>query len=177
MLMPRRYDHGKLYTAFDAPSGSNRTVGSTTKSTAGYGAITLRSRKKASDATGAVGADANLVVIQAETSALTFSTRFIFDAEGEMHSDAIIGVGDDWDEYDDLVLAADLSRLAQGQWDEVIRYNAEDFERAGLVTLSVDEEGRQHAFIKHKAFLQFYACVFRDVYQRVSRLEQLALSG
>jgi len=29
MLMPRRYDHGKLYTAFDAPSGSNGTIGST----------------------------------------------------------------------------------------------------------------------------------------------------
>jgi len=144
------------------------TADDTTKSAAGRGHVEIYAHTKSGTGLAAPGADANLMVIRSSAS-----TRFIFDQEGELHSDAIIGVGDDWDEYDDLVLAADLSRMIRGRWDEVIRYNLADFERAGLVTVSVDEVGRTHAFIKHRAFLQFYACAFRDVYQRMQRVEQM----
>ena len=93
-----------------------------------------------------------------------------------MHSDAVIGIGDDWDDWDDLALASDLSRLPKGKFSEMMRYKAEDFERAGLLTLSTDEDGNRHAFIKHKAFLQFYACCFAEVAKKLKVYENALLS-
>jgi hypothetical protein len=144
---------------------------STTKSAAGWGVVNILTEVKSGTAGAAPGANGNLVSIGSSTS-----VRFIFDQEGEMHSDDVIGVGDDWDEWDDLRLAADLSRLPQAKWHEMMRYDAQDFEKAGLLTLSTDEDGTQHAFLRHKALLQFYACCFREVGQRLGRYEQ-ALIG
>jgi len=143
----------------------------TTKSTAGVAYISLYAQKISGTATTTPGADANLLALMSGTT-----TRFIFDAEGEMHSDAIIGVGDDWDEWDDLALAADLSRLPKAKFDEMMKYKAEDFERAGLLTLSTDEDGTRHAFIRHKAMLQFAMCCFAEVAQRMKRYEHALLS-
>ena len=103
------------------------------------------------------------------------TTRFIFDAEGEMHSDAVIGVGDDWDDWDDLALASDLSRLPKAKFAEMMKYKAQDFEDAGLLTLSTDEDGTQHAFIKHKAMHMFWACCFAEVSKKLERYEQLLI--
>ena len=89
-----------------------------------------------------------------------------------MHSDAIIGVGEDWDEWSDLQMASDLSRLPKAKFNEMMQYSAKDFEKAGLLTLSVDEEGNQHAFIKHKAMLMFSMCCFGETYNRISELEK-----
>jgi len=141
----------------------------TSKGAGSIGVIHIEAAKAVSPATESttVGADGNLMTIANHTV-----TRFIFDAEGEMHSDAVIGVGDDWDEWDDLALAADLSRLPKARWSEMMRYKAEDFERAGLVTLSTGEDGVKHAFVKHKAMLQFYACCFREVAKRFARYDQ-----
>lgn len=130
----------------------------TTKTINGHGVLALSAFVKAGTNVTNPAADGNLVSIESGSF-----TRFLFDAEGEMHSDAIIGVGNDWDDWDDLALAADLSRLPKAKWHEMMRYRARDFERAGLVTLSVDESGQEHAFIKHKASLQFMFCCFREV--------------
>lgn len=143
----------------------------TTKSTGGWGIVNLVAQVRSGTTVTAPGADGNMVSI-----ASSGSVRFIFDQEGEMHSDAIIGVGNDWDEWDDLALAADLSRLPRAKYDEMLRYQAEDFERAGLVTLSVDGEGRRHAFIRHKAMLLFAMNCFREVHQRMQRYEQVLLN-
>ena len=89
-----------------------------------------------------------------------------------MHCDDVIGAGNDWDDWNDLVLASDLSRLTTAKWDEMMQYSADDFERAGLLTLSTDREGLRHAFIKTKAMLKFSMCCFRDVHQRMQRYEQ-----
>lgn len=142
-----------------------------TRGTAANAAIVLRAwTDDGGTGIAALGADLNLVTIETGNTA-----RFVFDSDGEMHSDAVIGVGDDWDDWDDLALAADLSRLPKAKWDEMMRYGAEDFERAGLLTLSVDEDGQRHAFVKHKALLQFYACCFRAVHQRMKRYERALL--
>ena len=140
----------------------------TTKSASGHGIVQINTAIKSGAGIAAVTTNGNLVSIEDNGSA-----RFLFDKEGEMHSDAVIGAGDDWDTWDDLALAADLSRLGKGKWDQVLQYQAEDFERAGLVTLSVDAEGRRHAFMKHRATLQFYACCFREVGQRLARYERI----
>jgi hypothetical protein len=150
-----------------APIGRLGEAADTTKSAAGYGVIHAIAQVISGASIGSVGADGNLFSIVNNTS-----TKFLFDAEGEMHSDAIIGVGDDWHDWDDLAMAADLSVVPTGKWNEVIRYNAEDFERAGLLTLSIDEDGNRHAFIKHQTMLFFYANVFRDIYGRLKKYEQ-----
>jgi hypothetical protein len=147
--------------------GSLGEAADTTKSTSGYGIISLEGKVKSGTSVTTPGADANLVTMRSNNT-----TRFIFDQEGEMHSDAVIGSGNDWDDWDDLTLAADLSRLPRAKWNEMMRYRAEDFERAGLLTLSIGEDGKPHAFIKHKAMLQFYACCFREVGQRLARYER-----
>jgi len=138
----------------------------TTKASTSLGVVSIMSSVKSGTNITNVGADGNLVVFRNFGAA-----KFIFDAEGEMHSDAVIGLGNDWDEWDDLALASDLSRLPRARFGEMMRYHrAEDFERAGLLTLSVDEEG-QHAFIKHQAMLMFSMCCFREVYRRMRRYE------
>lgn len=134
---------------------------STSKSTTGYGVVNLSANEDSSGYRTACIADANLVSISDHNN-----VRFIFDKEGEMHSDAIIGVGNDWDDWDDLALAADFSRLTTGKHGEMLKYNAQALEDAGLVTLSEDSEGK-HAFIKHRAMLMFSMNVFRDVYHRM----------
>ena len=104
------------------------------------------------------------------TTALVFSVVFalviyFLEKRTPLSSDAIIGIGDDWDAWDDLALAADLSRLPKAKWSEMMKYHAEDFERAGLLTLSTDAQGVQHAFVKHTAMIQFMLCCFREVGQ------------
>lgn len=149
----------------------DETAADTTKSAAGIGVLTLDATLEGTNVPAVCGADENLVVIRSLTT-----TRFIFDAEGEMHSDAVIGEGSDWDDWDDLTLVADLSRLPKAKFNEMMRYHAEDFERAGLVTLSVDEQGQRHAFKKHGALLDFYACCFSEVARRLERYERALLS-
>ena len=142
-------------------------AGITTKSAVGYGITRVRSYIKSSGSGTNPGADQNLLSIESASN-----VRFIFDQEGEMHSDEVIGVGNDWDEWSDLQMASDLSRLPKAKFNEMMKYKAEDFERAGLLTLSTDEDGSKHAFIKHKAMLMFSMCCFGETYNRISALEK-----
>ncbi len=137
------------------------TTETNTRSTSASGSFTFQSSLK--DGTGLAqhSADKNMVAFLDHALA-----RFVFDTDGEMHSDDIIGVGNDWDEWDDLALASDLSRLPGAKFNEMMKYKAQDFEKAGLLTLSVDEEGIEHAFIRHKAMLQFSMCCFSDIHDR-----------
>jgi hypothetical protein len=141
---------------------------STTKSDGGYGIIRMQGYiGSGNSAEGPPGSDSNLLSIEDQTA-----VRFIFDEAGEFHSDAVIGDGGDWDEWSDLQMASDLSRLPKAKFDEMMKYSAKDFEKAGLLTLSVDEEGNQHAFIKHKAMLMFSMCCFGETYKRIATLEE-----
>ena len=81
------------------------------------------------------------------------------------------GAGDDWDEWDDLALAHDMSRLPAAKFAEMMKYGAEDFERAGLLTLSTDDNGDLHAFIRVKAMLQFSMCAFAEVKRKFDQLD------
>lgn len=165
-LRLRGLTEGKYAIALNAISTNDNTA----KSTSALANAMITASKKSGTSWTTPGSNANLLAIASHTN-----TRFVFDQEGEMHCDAAIGGGNDWDEWDDLALAADLSRLPQAKWREMMRYSAEDFERAGLLSLSEDEEGR-HAFIRVKAHLQFYACCFREVGRRLARYED-ALIG
>jgi hypothetical protein len=153
--------------ALQLVSALGETAADTTKSAAAIGVIHAASWIKDGTSIKVCGTNENLFVMANGTS-----SKFVFDAEGEMHSDAIIGVGDDWDDWDDLALAADLSRLPKAKFNEMLKYHAEDFERAGLVTLSRDENGLQHAFMRHKAILQFTMCCLGEVHHKLQRYEK-----
>lgn len=147
----------------------------TTKSSAGRAIVEVHGFELSGTSWTDTVADGNVFGIRTRRGGSNV-TLLLLDEDGEIHTDDVIGDGNDWDDWDDLTLAADLSRLPQAKWDEMMRYKAKDFERAGLLTLSVGEDGRRHAFIKHKAMLQLYACCFREVAQRMQRYEQ-ALIG
>ena len=131
------------------------------------GLFDLRCGKADSASVGTMAADKNMIVFRNHNT-----TRFIFDTDGELHSDDVIGGGNDWDEWSDLQMASDLSRLPKAKFNEMMKYSAKDFEKAGLLTLSTDEEGNDHAFIKHKAMLMFSMCCFGETYNRISALEK-----
>ena len=68
----------------------------TTKSAGAAAVIDLTAAVKSGSSVTNVGSNGNLMMIRNYASC-----KFIFDAEGEMHSDAVIGGGNDWDEWDD----------------------------------------------------------------------------
>jgi hypothetical protein len=146
---------------------SYATTDATAKTAAAVANILLIASKKSGTGAGAHGANANLVAIRSHAS-----TRFLFDAEGEMHSDAAIGAGNDWDGWEDLKLAHDVSLGMAGRWDETLRYSAREMEKAGLLRLYRAEDGVMHAMIRHKAMHLFHNCVFRDVYNRFETVEE-----
>lgn len=79
------------------------TSDATAKSTSATAAFQFDGRKKSGSGLGAMGADANLLVISNNVS-----TKIIFDAEGDAHQD-----GTGWtvyDDYDDMLLADALDK-------------------------------------------------------------------
>jgi len=147
----------------------------TTKTAASYGLIDIFAGQISGAAAANVVADGNVLAVRCHRGGGEV-TIAIIDEDGELHTDDVIGVGDDWDDWDDLALASDLSRLPKARFHEMMKYQAEDFERAGLLTLSTDEDGTRHAFIRHKAMLQFAMCCFAEVAQRMKRYEHALLS-
>lgn len=133
--------------------------------------------KKSGTAAGAPGANANIFGIRSQSN-----TRFIVDAEGDIHYD---GTASAYDEFADaeLVRAVDLELagpgLIEGQFDEFVRYSRDDLERLGLVTFN--EDG--HHFINmtrlqklhNGAVWQLYA-ENQELRQRLDRLETLLLT-
>jgi glycerol kinase len=101
MLM-RGLSEGAVATTVDGIATSSDT----TKSTAGTGALELRTYLKSGTSSTTHGANANLVVIGNGAA----TTRFIFDAEGDFHADSSSTTFDD---YDDLALVEAIDRGLQ----------------------------------------------------------------
>lgn len=110
--------------------GTSVDAASTTKSTGGYGVISLSASVKSGTTNTVVGADGNLVSIMNHTT-----TRFIFDAEGSAHADV------EWTTYDahnDLAVIEDMETLlapdlVRRQFGQVIAHDRGFFEREGLL--------------------------------------------
>ena len=116
----------------------------TGKSTSESGLISLRAHLKGSgtDTDGTITSNGNMMTIHAHNT-----TRFIFDAEGDLHSDSS---NTTFDEYDDaqLVRAFDLSHgrgVVDSKFDKFVAYNHEKL--AELQLVGREKDGTPNHFI------------------------------
>ena len=102
----------------------------TGKGTGDHGCVRIDATSRTSTTTGSQGANVNMVTICNNNT-----VRFIFDAEGDLHSDSS---NTTFDAYEDaqLVRAYDLSHgkgVIASKFDDFIKYNQDDLTDAGLV--------------------------------------------
>ncbi len=110
------------------------TDGNTAKSTAALGPVVISGRKKSGTGTAAMGANENLLVVRDATS-----TRFLVDAEGDVHYDATTNASA-WDAWDDVQLVRTLEhtiapeQLVRNQFDAMLKYNRTHLIEAGILS-------------------------------------------
>lgn len=145
----------------------------TTKSAAGRGVIRLACAvTNGGTARAGLGAGENLVSIGSGGT-----TRFIFEVNGEMHSDAVIGIGDDWDDYEDISLLRGLKAGIQQSKDpaveldtrtrEMIEYAKPILEATKVVTYN--EDG--HHFIANQRLAWLTIDAMGQLHDRIEQLE------
>jgi len=139
---------------------------STTKSTSAIGAFHIVAALKNGTALGGCDTDDNLLSISNVTG-----TKFIFDNEGTMHSDAGVVT---YDTYEDahLVRAMDLSTSTKGliasKFDEFVQYNHEDLANASIV--GRDEDGTPNSMVNWTAISQLHNGAIWQQYEKTERL-------
>lgn len=145
------------------------TTDNTTKTTAASAAITLRAYKISGTTIGAMGTDANLVVISDTTTA-----KFIFDKEGSAHADT------EWvtfDAHNDValldrlegVLTTDTLKGGFGAWIEESRMILEELGIAHF------DERPGHAMINTTRLGMLHTGAIRQLAARIERLEAALL--
>ena len=102
----------------------------TGKGTGDHGCVRIDATSRTGTTTGGQGSNVNMVTICNNNT-----VRFIFDAEGDLHSDSS---NTTFDAYEDaqLVRAYDLSHgkgVIASKFDDFIKYNQDDLTDAGLV--------------------------------------------
>lgn len=136
---------------------ANVTNDITGKTTAAFGAINLKARKKSGTGVTNMGTDANLVVIQNNETA-----RFIFDAEGSAHADV------EWttyDDHDDLALLDDL----QASFGAFVEDKRDALERLGIAHY---DEQPGHAMVNWTRLVMLMIGALRQTGTRLARLEE-----
>ncbi len=142
------------------------------------GAVVVDGRKKSGTGAGAMGANANVFVVQDN-----YSTRFIVDKEGDYHYDGADGGA--FDEYDDAQMVRALS-LASGKgvvkskWDELVEYNEDSLIEAGILGAPVAEgglvNGAQLQRLLVGATWQMFTQL-QEANEKIEALEQKLLDG
>jgi hypothetical protein len=154
-------------------TGNLATAGDTTKSTAAQAAVMVRGTESGA---GAMSANANIFAIH---DGIAGNTRFIFDAEGDMHYDGAAPAN--YDRWDDVALLRTLDRtfagpdLVETQWDHYVTYNRADLERAGIVSPGGFVNLTKHTRLLNGAMWQLFT-QHRTLEQRVRALEGRAAS-
>jgi hypothetical protein len=138
----------------------------TTKGTTGNGPMHLASSKKNSAGLQQFGSNANLFVVSNNGS-----TKFIVDAEGELHSDG--GAQSAYDIYEDaqLVRAYDLSHgkgVIDSKFDDYIKYNHESLAEAGLV--GREKDGTPNNFINVTGMQRLHNGAIWQQYEKHQKL-------
>lgn len=139
------------------------------KTSAAIGYVVTDCSKKSGVNAADVGANANIFVVRSHGT-----SRAIIDKEGTLHLDDTT-VPDAWDDYDDIVLASDLSRVLARKWDEALRYDIKDMHNAGLLTYTPKEKSkanRDEIFINVNNMLKFGFCTFRQIASMLNGYEQ-----
>jgi hypothetical protein len=143
----------------------------TTKSGSAIAPIVIVGFKKSGTSVAGVGANANLMVI---TNAGGANTRFIFDAEGDMHYDGAAPAN--YDRWDDVALLRTLDQtfrgpdLVESEWDAFVHYCREDLERAGIVSPGGFVNLTKHTRLMNGALWQQH-CRIRSLETRLLALE------
>jgi hypothetical protein len=105
-----------------------------TKNTSGYGIINLYAAQMSGTGVANVGADGNIVSFRCYRGGAIVTTH-IFDEDGDFYYD---GSTASYDEFDDALMAADLSRVLSGEWDRIVRYKRTMLERMRVVAIGED---------------------------------------
>jgi hypothetical protein len=139
------------------------TIGDTARSTAATGYVELGAAKKSGTGLGAPAGNENLVAVRA-----TGLTRFIVDAEGDIHMDATSNQNA-WDEYDDIELLTGV-RQAMGVSGlaEFVETARDVLEKTGVVTYNPDG----HHFISMKGLHGLQIDAMRQLHKRNLELEE-----
>lgn len=140
------------------------TTETTTKATGSAAAILIQSRLKSGTTYGDLStANANILAIRNNGT-----TRFIFDIEGDLHSDSS---NTTFDSYDDaqLVRALEVERggdsIIRTEFDNWLKYNRADLENAKLATFN--EDG--HVFVNWMSLSRLHSGA---IWQLATRLEK-----
>ena len=137
-----------------------------TKGTTGNAPINLQAIKKSGTGGAVFGSNANLFCV-----ANNGVTKFIVDAEGELHSDG--GAQAAYDNYEDaqLVRAFDLSHMKgviNSKFDEYVKYKHEDLADAGIV--GREEDGTPNHFINVTGLQRLHNGAIWQQYEKTERL-------
>ena len=138
----------------------------TTKSTSGNGVWQVRAREKSGSSGGTLTSNANIMCVKNDGS-----TKFIVDAEGELHSDG--GAQSAYDEYDDaqLIRACDLSKgkgVIDSKFDKFIAYNHEHL--ADLKLVGREEDGTPNHFINVTGMQRLHNGAIWQQYEKHNQL-------
>lgn len=142
------------------------TNASTTKATTSLGAIVLRAQLKSGTDGDSYGANGNLMVIRNHNT-----TRFIFDADGDLHSDSS---NTTFDDEDDLGLLYAHNRAVSGR--EIDRSYAgwKQYHRSDLIRLGLlSEEGFENLTRMQRLHTGGIIQVGQKMHDIESRLERL----
>jgi len=142
----------------------------TTKSTSANAPIMFKSAENHSGGVRALsnaGTNSNLFIIADHTT-----RRFIFDSEGDLHSDSS---NTTFDSYEDahLVRAFDLSHgrgVIDSKFDEFVKYKHEDLANIGLV--GREEDGTPNHFINICGFQRLHNGAIWQQYEKHQRLAE-----
>jgi hypothetical protein len=148
----------------------NTTDLTTTKSRTGLASVIVGVNKKGSGtATTFVNDDGNLFCVRNY-----IQTKFIVDADGELHADGSATVGT-FDSYEDaqLVRAFDLSHMKgviNSKFDEYVKYKHEDLAEAGIV--GREEDGTPNHMINVTGMQRLHNGAIWQQYEKTERLTQ-----
>ena len=142
----------------------------TTKSTSANAPIMFKSAENHSTGVRALsnaGTNSNLFIIADHTT-----RRFIFDSEGDLHSDSS---NTTFDSYEDahLVRAFDLSHgrgVIDSKFDEFVKYKHEDLADIGLV--GREDDGTPNHFINITGFQRLHNGAIWQQYEKHQRLAE-----
>jgi hypothetical protein len=145
----------------------DETAADTTKSTSAYGVVDIQANLESSNSRAACGSNENLLIIRNYTS-----TEFIFDAEGEGHSNV------QWTtfgKHDDLALLDTLEKtVVTSEFGGWVEENKALLERLNIAHFD-DEPG--HAMINWSRLSMLLVGAIRQIAPRLERLETALLEG
>lgn len=131
-------------------------------STSALGAITVRARKKSGTSYGALGSNEFAFAVRNSTS-----TKFLVDAEGDIHYD---GSATAYDTYDDVQLVRALDHalaprdIVRNQFDAWLKYNRADVVAAGILS--------KHGFVNLTQLTRLHSGAIWQMHTQMMELRQ-----